>query len=91
MKITLYFAVNSCNDYIYMAEKPMADTPENASTILDLIDDRTDLKMELNWDQLDKEHLPDLVGCYQAVVEYRYISEDEYEFDVVHCIPVCVL
>lgn len=91
MRFILYFAVTCYNDYIYMTEKGMSDNPKDASRIIDIIDDYTDLKTELNWSQVDEEHKPDLVGCYQAVVKYRQTAEDEYSLDVITCTPMFVL
>ena len=90
MKYILYFSVTCYSDYIYMTEKKMADSPKDASMLIDIIDDYKDLKSELNWSQLDEVHKPDVVGCYQAVIQYRQICEDDYSLDVISCTPICI-
>lgn len=91
MKYLLYFAVTCYNDYIYITEKNMAGNPKDTSRLIDLVDDYKDLKDELNWNQLNEEHKPDVAGCYQAVVQHRQTAEDDYSLDVISCTPMCVL
>ena len=89
MRFTIYFAVTCYNEYIYLTEKEL--TNGEHSRIVDLIDDSLSLQSELDWGEVDEIHKPEEVGCYQAVVEYRQITEDDYNLAVISCTPVCLI
>ena len=70
MKKLLFVAVNSKKGITYPDERKLVDgtfAPKNASKIVDLINDTSNLKSELNW----QVKIPEDVGCYQVVVEYQ--------------------
>lgn len=49
------------------------------------------MKSELDCVEVDEIHKPEEVGCYQAVVEYRQITEDDYNLVVISWTPVCLI
>lgn len=90
MKILLYFAITGHGNYVYITEKKMSENP-NLIYIMDLIDNDNNLKSELNWNRLDEEHRPKMVGLYKAVVEYCQATVVGYRLDVISCTPVCLI
>lgn len=88
MRIIIYFAVTRYDERIYMTEQ---EGEKLQSRFVDMVDDIGDLKNELDWNEIDEVHQPKVVGCYQAVVEYRQTTEDDYTLVVISCTPICLI
>lgn len=80
----IYLAVDDNETIIYLSSRQMCGVNFDST----LINDKCDLVNELDWEETE---MPQVAGCYQAVVQYEFSADEKFPFKVISCTPLIYL
>lgn len=83
-RVVIYLAVDDNENIIYLSNRQMHGTYFDST----FINDKCDLVNELDWEEIE---MPQVAGCYQAVIEYEFSAVEKFPFKVISCTPLIYL